>query len=94
LRKFKTGGHQEKNKRGGTENVAGIVGLGAAIELAYKNIKSYNKKLIDLREYYISNIEKRIPDIKVNGHRFDRLPGNSNISFKGVDRRKLTFKIR
>lgn len=74
MRKFKTGGHQEKNKRGGTENVAGIVGLGAAIELAYKNLESYNNKLLDLRAYYISSIEKRIPNIKLNGDRFDRLP--------------------
>lgn len=93
LLNYRIGGHQEKDKRGGTENVAGIVGLGKAIELAYKNIDEYNKKLLDLREYYISNVEKRISDIKVNGDRKYRLPGNANISFKGVDRRKFTFEI-
>ena len=66
---------------------------GAAIELAYKNIDEYNKKLIDLREYYISNVEKRINDIKINGDRFDRLPGNANISFKGIDGTSLLLKL-
>jgi len=50
------------------------LGYGAAIELAYKNIDAYNKKLLDLREYYISSVEKRIGDIRINGDRKDRLP--------------------
>ncbi|MCI8518633.1 MAG: hypothetical protein HFJ51_00390 [Clostridia bacterium] len=45
-----------------------------AIELAYKNIEAYNKKLLDLREYYISSVENKIGDIRVNGDRTDRLP--------------------
>lgn len=64
-----------------------------AIELAYKNINEYNKKLLDLREYYISNIEKRINDIRINGDRENRLPGNANISFKGVDGEALLLKL-
>ena len=90
FKKLQDGGHQEKNKRGGTENVAEIVGLGKAIELAYKNINMYNNKLIELRDYYISNVEKRIRNIKVNGDMENRLPGNANISFHGVDRRVFT----
>lgn len=66
---------------------------GKAIELAYKNIDEYNKKLLDLREYYISNVEKRIKDIRINGDRHDRLPGNANISFKGVDGNSLLLKL-
>lgn len=66
---------------------------GTAIELAYKNINEYNKKLLDLREYYISNIEKRISDIRINGDRKNRLPGNANISFKGVDGEALLLKL-
>ena len=93
FKKLQDGGHQEKNKRGGTENVAEIVGLGKAIELAYKNIDVYNKRLMDLREYYISSVEKRISDICVNGDREDRLPGNANISFKGVDGGSLLLKL-
>lgn len=57
--KQQDGGHQEKDKRAGTENLAGIVGLGEAIKLAYKNFENYNNKLIYLRDYYISQIEKK-----------------------------------
>lgn len=91
--KIQDGGHQEKDKRAGTENVAGIVGLGKAIELAYENLDEYNEKLTKLRDYYISQVENRIPDIKLNGHRTKRLPGNSNISFKNVDGGELLLKL-
>ncbi len=91
--KLQDGGHQEKNKRAGTENVAGIVGLGKAIELAYKNIDEYNKKLTDLRDYYISQVEDRIPEIKVNGDRNNRLPGNANISFKYIEGEALLLNL-
>lgn len=79
-----TGGHQEKNKRAGTENVPGIVGLGKAIELANNNIDSYNERLYGLREYCIKKIMDSIPGITLNGHRTKRLPGNINISIKGI----------
>lgn len=74
LERIQDGGHQEKNKRAGTENVAGIVGLGKAIELAYENIEAYNEKLTNLRDYYFSQIEEKIPNIKINGDRNKRLP--------------------
>ena len=86
MKRYKIGGPQERDKRAGTENVAEIVGIGKAIELAYKNFDSYNEKLRTLREYYFSEIEKKIPDIRINGDRVKRLSGNTNISFKGVDR--------
>ena len=66
---------------------------GTAIELAYKNIDEYNKKLIDLREYYITSIEKRIPDIKINGDIEKRLPGNSNISFRFIEGEGLLLNL-
>lgn len=91
--KIQDGGHQEKDKRAGTENVAGIVGLGKAIELSYQNLDYYNDKLLNLREYYITEIEKSIPDIKLNGHRTKRLPGNVNISFKDVNGGDLLLKL-
>lgn len=93
FKKLQDGGHQEKNKRGGTENVAEIVGLGKAIELANKNLDEYNNKLLELREYYISEIEKKIPDVKLNGHRTKRLAGNANMSFKGIHGGDLLLKL-
>ena len=82
--RIQDGGHQEKDKRSGTENVAGIVGLGKAIELAENNISSYNVKLQKLRNYCFSQIQKNIPFIRINGDLENRLPGNCNICFKGV----------
>lgn len=91
--KIQDGGHQERNMRAGTENVAGIVGLGKAIELAYKNFDEYNEKLTNLRDYYISQVEEKIPNVKLNGHRTKRLPGNANISFIGVDGEALLLNL-
>lgn len=93
FRKLQDGGHQEKDKRAGTENVAGIVGLGKAIELANKNIMNYNKKLMFLRNYCIEQIKSKIPEIKINGDMESRLPGNVNISFKGIDGQDLLLKL-
>ena len=82
--KLQDGGHQENNLRAGTENVPGIVGVGKAIEIAQINLDRYSKKLLSLRNYYESEIQKRIPNIKINGHKTNRLPGISNISFENV----------
>lgn len=93
FKKIQDGGHQEKNKRAGTENVANIIGLGKAIELAYQNIDEYNNKLINLRDYYVSEVKRRIPYVKLNGHTEKRLPGNANISFEFVDGESLLFNL-
>lgn len=91
--RIQDGGHQEKDKRSGTENVAGIVGIGKALELADSNIESYNKKLIQLRDFYISEVRKKIPYIRINGDLEKRLSGNANISFSGVDGGKLIKEL-
>ena len=83
--KFINGGHQERNKRAGTENVAGIVGLGKAIELAYEGLEEKNKKIKELRDYYVKEITSKIPYTKINGSMEKRLPGNSNISFRFIE---------
>lgn len=93
FKEIQDGGHQENGKRAGTENVAGIVGMGKAIELAYDNIEEYNKKLIELREYCIEKLQSKISNIKINGSRKDRLPGNINISFLGEDSSDLLLKL-
>lgn len=79
------GGHQESGIRAGTENVMGIVGIGKAIEIADRNTEVYSKKLIDLRDYYIYEVQRNIPSVKLNGHIQKRLPGNANMSFKGIN---------
>lgn len=93
FKKLQDGGEQENNKRAGTENIAEIVGLGKAIELIYGELDDYNKKLKDLRDYYISKVQENIKDIKINGDLINRLPGNANISFKGINGSELLFKL-
>ena len=91
--KIINGGHQENNKRAGTENVAGIVGLGEACRLANKNLEKHNKKLLSLRNYYIKRLLDEIPKARVNGSLEKRLPGNANVSFENVDGQELLFKL-
>lgn len=91
--KLQDGGHQEKDKRAGTENTAGIVGIGKAIELVYKDFDEYNKKMIDLRDYFIKEVITKIPNVKLNGHITNRLPGNINISFDGIEGEELLLKL-
>lgn len=85
IRPFVHGGAQEKRRRAGTENIAGIVGLGKAIELANVEIEENTKKLVYLRDKLIKRILEKIPYSKLNGHPIDRLPGNCNISFEFVE---------
>lgn len=87
--RMQDGGHQERDKRGGTENVPGIVGIAKALEIVNNNIRGYNRQLKELRNYYISEVQKRIPSIKINGDMNSRLSGNANISFSGVNGSKL-----
>ncbi len=79
------GGGQENNRRAGTHNVAGIVGLGKAAELAKKRMDEEARSTIALRDALIAGIESRIKDIKLNGDRLKRLPNNVNFSFEGVE---------
>jgi cysteine desulfurase len=81
---FLIGGHQEKGRRGGTENVASIIGMGKASELAEQHI-GHNKKTEQLRDRLESEIIKRVPRSMVNGDKENRLPGTSNISFEYVE---------
>ena len=91
--KYISGGHQERNKRAGTENVAGIVGLASAMERAYKELNEHNKKISELRDYYESSILEKIPYVKVNGNVKNRLPGNSNISFRYIEGEGLLLNL-
>lgn len=79
------GGGQENGKRAGTENVPAVVGIGKAIDIAYNEFDKNTEKILALRERLINGIETKIPDVRLNGHRKLRLPGNANFSFEGVD---------
>lgn len=76
------GGNQERGLRGGTSNVPAIVGLGYAIEKAYKDLDKNSEHIRSLRDRLIEKIEKNIPYVKLNGHRTKRLDGNVNFSFQ------------
>jgi cysteine desulfurase len=87
------GGHQESSKRAGTENIAGIVGIGKAIEISTGNIDRYNEKLYNLRESLLRKIQANIPNVKLNGHRIKRLPGNLNVSFDSINGQTLLVML-
>lgn len=94
IERFIDGGHQEKNKRAGTENVASIVGMGKACEIANRNFEIHTKSLKKLRDYYIAKITKEMGDrIRINGPLENRLPGNANISFKEIDGSELVYRL-
>jgi len=79
------GGGQERRHRAGTENIAGIVGLGKAIELATTDIAGHNRKIQMLRDRLLKGILAKIPHAYLNGHPEKRLPGNINISFEFIE---------
>ena len=91
--KYINGGHQEKNKRAGTENVAGIVGLAKALEISHKDMEKHNKQIKELRDYYVQEVKQKIPYIKINGDLEKRLPGNSNISFRFIEGESLLLNL-
>ena len=69
------------------------MGLGKAIELITDEYEEYNKKLTELRDYYIKKVQENIKDVKVNGDLINRLPGNANISFNNIDGSELLFEL-
>lgn len=91
--RMQDGGHQEKDKRAGTENIPGIVGMAEALELASNNMEKNNNHIKFLRDYYISEIKQRVAYIRINGDIENRLPGNANICFSGVDGSKLLSEL-
>jgi len=92
-RKFVLGGAQERTQRAGTENLASIVGLGKAIELATADIAAHNARLAEIRDYMISRILTEIPATRLNGHATERLSGNVNISFRYIEGESLLLSL-
>jgi len=79
------GGAQERKRRAGTENLAGIVGMGKAIELATADIPGHNAKIRAMRDRLVTTVLAEIPHTRLNGHPEKRLPGNFNISFEFIE---------
>jgi cysteine desulfurase len=88
------GGAQEKNRRAGTENVTGMVGLGKAVELAEKRLAGGEvDKVVKLRDKLITGIMDRIENVRLNGHSTKRLPGNVNICFEFIEGESMLLNL-
>ncbi|MBQ0099692.1 MAG: cysteine desulfurase, partial [Firmicutes bacterium] len=88
-----SGGHQERAKRGGTTNTAGVVGLSVALTNAEKNREKNFIYVSSLRDRFIEKIEKEIPCAFLNGDRNNRLPANANFTFNGISGEELLFNL-
>jgi cysteine desulfurase len=88
-----TGGGQERNRRSGTENVAGIVGMAKALEIAVAEMPTEIPRLQTLRDDLINGVLAQIPDSRLNGHPTQRLPHNANFSFLGVEGEALLLQL-
>ncbi|MBR6698101.1 MAG: cysteine desulfurase NifS [Lachnospiraceae bacterium] len=93
IRSFIHGGAQERKRRAGTENVTGIVGLGAAVKLAMSNMAERTKKEILLRDYLIERVLKEVPYTRLNGHKETRLPNNANFCFRFIEGESLLIML-
>jgi cysteine desulfurase len=87
------GGHQERNRRGGTESVPLIVGLGKAAELAREHLPDYEKKVRPLRDVLEEGILSSVPNTELNGHKTQRLANTSNITFHGIESEALLILL-
>ena len=87
------GGAQERGFRAGTENLPAIVGIGKAIELAVAELPEYSRKMTALRDRLIDGLTERIPEIRLNGHRTERLPGNVNISIRYLEGESILMRL-
>ena len=92
-RSFIHGGAQERSRRAGTENVPGIVGLGAAVRRAFAGMKESTEKELELRDHLIRRIEEEVPYCRLNGDRTRRLPNNVNFSFRFVEGESLLIML-
>ncbi|MCJ7458661.1 MAG: cysteine desulfurase NifS [candidate division Zixibacteria bacterium] len=87
------GGHHEKSRRAGTENVPGIVGLAKALEIAHSDMQEEERRLKSLTETFFKRVTERIPDVFMNGHPVLRIPNTMNVSFKGVEGESIILNL-
>lgn len=93
IKKTMFGGEQEFNRRGGTTNVANVVGFGKAMEINMQNLENANKKLRELSNYFIKKVEYEIDDVKINGNLRQKAPGIVNISFDLIEGESLLMLL-
>ena len=93
IRSFIHGGAQERQRRAGTHNVTGIVGMGKAAEISVANMESRNAYETELRDYLIERVLSEIPYTRLNGHRTDRLPNNANFCFRFIEGESLLILL-
>ncbi len=93
LERLIQGGAQERTQRGGTENLASIVGMGKAIEIAVSNMEERNAYIASLRDRLINGLLERIPETRLNGHPTNRLSGNANVSVRYIEGESLLLSL-
>ena len=93
IRSFVHGGAQERNRRAGTENVPGIVGIGTATERAIRTMQERTKKETEVRDYLIKRVLEEIPYTRLNGHPTKRLPNNAHFSFQFIEGESLLIRL-
>ena len=92
-RSFMHGGAQERKRRGGTENVPGIVGFGKAVEIAMNTLEERTKKESELRDYLMKRVRAEVPYVRINGHRTSRLSNNVNFAFQFIEGESLLIML-
>src|SRR5881409_4220776 len=87
------GGEHERRRRAGTENVPGIVGLGKAVEIRARDMKAEAERVGALRDRMWEGIRARVPDVRLNGHPTERLPGTANICYRNVESESIVLGL-
>lgn len=87
------GGDHERRRRAGTENVSGIVGLGKAVEIRQREMHAEAARVSALRDRLWTGVQARVPDVRLNGHPTERLPGTANISYRGVESESIVLGL-
>ena len=87
------GGEHERRRRAGTENVPGIVGFGKAVELRQRDMKEEGVRVTALRDRLWEGIRTRVPEVRLNGHPTERLPGTANICYRGVESESIVLGL-
>ncbi|TMQ28173.1 MAG: cysteine desulfurase [Candidatus Rokuibacteriota bacterium] len=87
------GGEHERRRRAGTENVPGIVGFGKAVEIRGRDMKDEHARLTALRDRLWDGIRARVPEVRLNGHPTERLPGTANLGYRGVESESIVLGL-